>query len=409
MKKNEHWNTDQIRQYNRSLVLKSIYKEGPVSNAEISKKSELTFATIGNITSELLEIEAIRESGYGKSNGGRRPVLYEFNWDNYYVIALDIGVTQISAALVNFKGNIYKQYNTNMSDFSMNINLIERVYSVVDQLISQTDLSLSKIVGIGVSAPGPIDEDDGKILTPPNLQGVKNVNIKELLEQRYHLTTILEKDANAAALAEQWFGSVHSKENILYIFADQGIGGGIIIDSRIFRGFKNGAGEIGHMSIDIDGPRCNCGNFGCLESLASGIALVKRVKQEIHRGAKSSLSDLYLNHEESLTLETIVEHCKKGDLLAESIIDEMGRYLGIGVTNAINFFAPTMVIFGGQMIELNPETIQVTEEIAKDRGFSTYSNDIKFIKSSFGKQSSLMGAASIIQQKIFDYPENTLI
>src|SRR5690625_6970967 len=84
------------------------------------------------------------------------------------------------------------------------------------------------------------------------------------------------------------------------------------------------------MSIDIDGPRCNCGNFGCLESLASGIALVKRVKQEIHRGAKSSLSDLYLNHEESLTLETIVEHCKKGDLLAESIIDEMGRYLGIG-------------------------------------------------------------------------------
>src|SRR5699024_8961470 len=176
MKKNEHWNTDQIRQYNRSLVLKLIYKKGPVSKAEIAKRSELTFATIGNITSELLEIEAIRESGYGKSNGGRRPVLYEFNWDNYYVIALDIGVTQITAALVNFKGSIYKQYEVNMSDFTDSIRLIERVYTVVDHLISHIDLSLSKIVGIGVSAPGPIDEDDGKILTPPNLQCVKNVN-----------------------------------------------------------------------------------------------------------------------------------------------------------------------------------------------------------------------------------------
>ncbi|TQS74270.1 ROK family protein [Ornithinibacillus gellani] len=409
MKKKEHWNTDQIRQYNRSLVLKLIYKEGPVSKAEISKKSELTFATIGNITTELLEIEAIRESGYGKSNGGRRPILYEFNWDNYYVIALDIGVTQVSAALVNFKGSIYHQHEVSMSDPSNKPNLIEKVYKVIDELVSQADLSFSKIVGIGVSAPGPIDEDDGKILTPPNLHGVKNVNIKALLEQRYELTTVLEKDANAAALAEQWFGSAGSKGNILYIFADQGIGGGIIIDSRIYRGYKNGAGEIGHISIDIDGPKCNCGNFGCLEALASGIALVKRVKQEIRRGSKSSLSALYLNDEAELTLETIMEHGKNGDPLVQHILNEIGRYLGIGVTNAMNFFSPTTVIFGGQMIELYPEIIQVTEEIAKDRVFSEFAHDIPFIKSSFGNQSSLMGAASIIQQKIFDYPENILI
>src|SRR5699024_360583 len=103
----------------------------------ISKKSELTFATIGNITTELLEIEAIRESGYGKSNGGRRPILYEFNWDNYYVIALDIGVTQVSAALVNFKGSIYQQHEVSMSDSSNKPNLIEKVYKVIDELISQ--------------------------------------------------------------------------------------------------------------------------------------------------------------------------------------------------------------------------------------------------------------------------------
>lgn len=409
MKKTEHWNTEQVRQYNQSLVLKVIYKHGPISKTEISERTKLTFAAIGNITSALLNVRVVTIAGYGKSNGGRRPLLYEFNWDQYYVVALDIGVTKISAALVNFKGVIYEQCDIIMSSFKDSPSLIERAFITIDRLISLSMISPSKIVGIGVSAPGPIDEEGGEILTPPNLDGVENVNIKKMLENRYNLATILEKDANAAALAEQWFGTIFAKENILYIFADQGIGGGLIVDSRIYRGFKSSAGEIGHTSVDIHGPRCNCGNVGCLEAVASGISIIKRVKQEIHKGGESSLKDLYLQDKESLTLEVIVQHGKRGNQLVRKILDETGYYLGIGVSNAINFFAPTKVIFGGQMIELLPEIIQVTEEVAKSRAFSTFASDIKFIKSSFEDKSCLLGAASIIQQGLFDSPENVLI
>ncbi|WP_077328614.1 ROK family protein [Virgibacillus siamensis] len=405
----ESGNMDRNKHLNRSLVLNTIHKYGPISKAKVAEKLELTFATIGNITSELTKTEAIRISGYGDSNGGRKPALYEINWDNFYVIAVDIGVTKVTAAIVNLKAEIFSRQHIVITNSQDSMTVIEKVYKAIDELLDQMEIPSSKIFGIGVSAPGPIDEDEGKILSPPNLQETADIKIKQLLEDRYNLITVLEKDANAAALAEQWFGSIQMKENILYILADQGIGGGIIIGTRIYRGFKNGAGELGHVSIDVDGPRCNCGNFGCLEAMASGIAIIKRVEQEIRRGVSSTLSDLYLQEENNLTLEVIIEHAERGDKLAATVLDEAGRYLGIGVANAINFFAPSKVIFGGQMIDLHPEIVKVAEEIAKSRSFSSFADNITYTKSSFGYQSTLIGAASIIQQKLFDAPQNTII
>lgn len=405
----EAGNSDRIKQLNRSTVLKTIHRFGPVTKAEISETIDLTFATIGNITSELLDTEIIKTAGQGKSSGGRQPLLYEINWYNYYVIAIAIGVTKVSASIVNLRAEIQSSNDVAMNDQDQNLSLIEKVYKAIDGLLAQNIVPVTTIVGIGVSAPGPIDEDQGVILSPPNLEYAKNVSIKILLEKRYHLITVLEKDANASALAEQWFGTVDISEHILYIFADQGIGGGMIIDSRIYRGFKNGAGEIGHVSVDIDGPRCNCGNFGCLEAMASGIAIVRRVKEEIHRGMQSSLAEMYLQDQGSLSLEQIIHHAKNGDSLASEILNEAGRYLGIGVANAINFFAPSKVVFGGQIVDLFPKTVQVAEEIAKTRSFSRNASDITFLKSNFGYQSTLIGAAAIIQQKLFDSPEDMIL
>jgi predicted NBD/HSP70 family sugar kinase len=402
-------NTDRNKQLNRNLVLQIIHRHGPITKAEISEKLDLTFATIGNITSELIKVKAVKISGYAKSDGGRPPALYEFDWNNFYVIALDIGVSVISSALVNFKDEIQLKYDLEMSGSNKNIPLVEKVFIAIDELLAKNNIPSSKIIGIGVSAPGPIDKNDGILISPPNLEGTKNVNVKQSLEDRYKLPTVLEKDANAAALAEQWFGTVHIDENILYIFADQGIGGGLIMDSRIYRGFHNSAGEIGHVSIDIDGPRCNCGNFGCLEAMASGISILRRVKEKIRRGVASSLTDIYLHGEEKLTLDIVIQHAREGDELAKVILNETGSYLGIGVANAINFFAPNKVLFGGEMIDLYPELIPVAEKIAKSRSFSRSANNIMFTKTSFGSESSLMGAASIIQQKLLDSPDQTIL
>lgn len=396
---------DNLRQLNRSLILKEIRQYGPITKIDLASKFDLTFTAVGNIVTELSDADIVEEAGYGESKGGRPPVLYNIKWDNVYVIALVIGVKEISASLVNLKGEVNNEIKYDIESDSF----IERAYKIMDALLHKTSIDTKKIAGVGVSAPGPIDVTDGRMLTPPNLEGVSNIDIQHLIEKKYGWPTVLEKDANAFALAEQWFGHIKPNENILYIYNDQGLGSGLIIDSRIHRGIGNGAGEIGHTVIDIDGPKCNCGNFGCLETLSSGIAVERRAKEEIRRGYVTNLSKEYLNNGKGPSIEEIVQQAKKGDELALQVLHEAERYLGIGVANAINLFSPDQIVFGGLMTKLYPEMIEVVEKVAKERSFSPYSKKITFAESAFNNQSNTIGAAAVIQQKLFDEPEGSII
>jgi len=397
-------NADRIKQINRSEVLKTIHKYSPISKKAISTRIDLTFATVSNIVTELLESNVIKSVGYGESSGGRKPLLYEINWNHIYVIAVDIGVTKITTALINFRADIIYKHHHFYSNVSSS-TLIESVYQSIDELLAKCPNQASKVMGIGVSAPGPINE--GEILSPPNMKDT-NIKIQELLEERYQLFTILERDANASAFAEQWFGNIVPNENILYVFADQGIGGGLIVNGRIYKGFYNGAGEIGHTSIDVDGPRCSCGKYGCLETMASGLSIIRRVKEEMRRGKSSSLETIFYENEEALTLDIIASHAMNGDKLAQNIMEEAGRYLGIGVANAINIFAPTKVITGGEIVDLYPSIIPIVEKVAKAYSFSQFAHEINFTKSTFGNRSRLIGAASVIQHQLFEDPVNTM-
>src|SRR5699024_2896068 len=398
-------NNDTIKQNNRLLILKEIRQNGPVTKIELANKFDLTFSGVGNIISILMEADLIKEVGYGESSGGRPPILYNMNWDSIYVIALVIGVEKISASLVNLKGEASDEVTAIVnSDL-----IIEKIYNLIDQLLDRTTIDTKKISGIGVSAPGPIDTTDGKVLTPPNLKAMSNIDIQDLLEDRYELPTALERDANAFALAEQWFGRVEPEEDILYIYNDQGLGGGLIINSRIHRGLGNGAGEIGHMIIDIDGPKCNCGNFGCLEALSSGSAIQRRVKEEIRRGFVTSLADPYIHEGIEPTINKNVEEAREGDKLALQVLHEAERYLGLGIANAINLFSPNQIIFGGEVTKLYPEMIIGVEKLAKQHAFSPHANQITFSKSAFIHESNSIGAAAVIQQKLFDLPLDTII
>lgn len=398
-------NSDAVKQLNRSLILKEIRQNGPVTKIDLANKFDLTFPGVGNIINALMEADLIKEAGYGESSGGRPPILYNMNWDSVYVIALVIGVEKVSASLVNLKGEVCDEITAKInSDI-----VVEKIYHLTDQLLAQTTISATKISGIGVSAPGPIDTADGKVLTPPNLKAISNIDIQNLLENRYELPTVLERDANAFALAEQWFGHVEPEEDILYIFNDQGLGGGLIIDSRIHRGLGNGAGEIGHMIIDIDGPRCNCGNFGCLEALSSGIAIQRRVKEEIRRGFSTSLADSYIHKGIEPTIKEIVAKAREGDKLALQVLHEAERYLGLGIANVVNLFSPDQIIFGGEVTRLYPEIIKKAEKLAKQHAFSPQAKQITFSKSAFIYESNAVGAAAVIQQRLFDLPLDTIV
>src|SRR5699024_725002 len=324
---------------------------------------------------------------------GRPPILYNMNWSSVYVISLAIEVEQITVGIVDLKGTVIDEELIMINS----TNFIESVIELIDRVINHSNINHEKIAGIGVSAPGPLDLVDGKVLTPPNLKGIANIDIQKKLEEKYNIPVVLERDANAFALAEQWFNKSELNENILYVYNDQGLGGGMIINSRIHRGIGNSAGEIGHMVIDIDGPRCNCGNFGCLEALSSGIAIRRKVEEGIKRGFNSSLNEYYLKNDRVPSIDMIIEHANEDDRLANSVLKEAERYLGLGITNVMNLFSPDKIVFGGSVIALYPEMIEAVELIAKQRAFSPSSQQTRFIKSKFINHSNVIGGAAVIQ------------
>jgi len=392
---------DSVKKINRSLILKEILQSGPCTKIELSEKFNLTFQTVGNVIKELEDADLIENVGYGKSSGGRPPILYNMNWSSVYVISLAIEVEQITVGIVDLKGTVIDEELIMINS----TNFIESVIELIDRVINHSNINQEKIAGIGVSAPGPLDLVDGKVLTPPNLKGIANIDIQKKLEEKYNIPVVLERDANAFALAEQWFNKSELNENILYVYNDQGLGGGMIINSRIHRGIGNSAGEIGHMVIDIDGPRCNCGNFGCLEALSSGIAIRRKVEEGIKRGFNSSLNEYYLKNDRVPSIDMIIEHANEDDELANSVLKEAERYLGLGITNVMNLFSPDKIVFGGSVIALYPEMIEAVELIAKQRAFSPSSQQTRFIKSKFINHSNVIGGAAVIQQVLFDNPE----
>jgi glucokinase-like ROK family protein len=398
-------NSDLMKQINRSSVLGLIKNHGPISKVELALNSKLTFASISNITTELLNSKLIEEIGYGGSSGGRKPVLYELNHDSFYVIGVEIGVSQIRTVIVNLNATIIVDYSVvNLPDSSKEI-VTQQIFKSIDYVMTQVDRN--KIAGIGISSPGPVDAESGIILAPPNLSGLNQFRLKDLVYERYGLPTLVEKDANASALGEQWFGSAKGKENLLFVLADQGIGGGIIINGRIYRGFRHGAGEIGHGTIDVDGPRCNCGNYGCLEAMASGIAITRRLKEEIRRGAQSQLMEGSVN-EEDINLEQIINAALSGDKLAKDILEEAGRYLGIGVASLVNYFNPETIILGGILINSYPPMSRIIRELAKKRCFSHFAEVVTVQESLLGAEAGVIGAASLVIQYLFDSPDQIM-
>lgn len=408
MRKTLSGNSESMKKLNRSAVLYVIQQYGEISKADIAEKTHLTVASIANIISEFLRADLIYKGGYGNSSGGRKPILYRLKSSNNYVIGIDISVTKIRAAIVNLGGQVIDQV---ILDKQANEKspIIDRIFSTVDNLLGTTIVDKRKIYAIGISSPGPIAYETGSVISSPNITGLNHVPIRNMIKERYNLMTLLEKDANAAALGEQWFGSAKGIENVIYVLADQGIGGGIIFQGRIYRGFLNGAGEIGHGTIDVSGPRCNCGNYGCLEALASGIAIVRRIKEELLRGQESVLKEIYEDDNSNLTLEHVLQAGSKGDELAIRILDESIGYLGIGIANVINLFNLEEIIIGGSVIHAHKQGLENVKNIAAQRCLFKQSGETVIKRSLFLENSQVIGAASVVIEHLFDHPEELIL
>lgn len=314
-------------------------------------------------------------------------------------IAIDLGGTNIKGALVDRTGKMMsvKQAPTG-SDLSPSA-VIDRLVEITESLRSEALAGDMKPVGAGFGCPGGVYRNRAVISQSPNFPGWKDVNLRGPLEEKLNLRVALENDANVAALGEFWLGIGREVDSMVLLTLGTGIGGGIIIDGRIWQGEWGMAGEIGHITVDPDGPVCGCGNHGCLEVFASGPALVKRARQEIEHGRAQKLMKLVDSDMDKVTPEKIYEAAKAGCDSSMLIFSEAAKYIGIVIADVLNLLnVPLFVIGGGISAALDVMGPYIRQEVDQ-RAYRVPAANVRIERAALGNRAGVLGAGYLVFQE----------
>jgi len=314
------------------------------------------------------------------------------------IIAIDLGGTKIAAALVSLDGEIVCQEQMpTLAEEGVDA-VISRLLAAVDRVVGQVDPPPSWLTSLAIAAAGAIDAENGIVTVSPNLPGWDNVPLKTILEEATGAKVFLVNDASAAALGEYRYGAGRGVENLLYITVSTGIGGGIVVNGRLYTGASGTAGEFGHMTIDAGGPRCNCGNTGCFEMLASGKAVAREAQKRISQGSRTRILELAEGEPENITAKLVAAAAQAGDAVALEVIDRAAYYLGVGLANLVNIFNPEMIVVGGGMAKMGDMLLEPARKVVAERAFRLPAERVRIVRSQLGDSTGLMGAVAYAQQ-----------
>lgn len=313
------------------------------------------------------------------------------------VLAVDLGGTKIAAALVSEDNKIIAREHVLTLAAEGQEAVIGRLFSAIDALLKQK--GLSRIHSICLAVAGPIDVNRSVVSASPNLPGWRNVAIREIVARRYQVSTFLLNDAKAAALGEHRLGAGRGISNLVYVTVGTGIGGGIIINGKLYSGTSGCAGEIGHMTIDVSGPVCSCGNIGCWEVLASGTALAREAIRLLKSGKKSSLTEMVGGKLDAVTAEKIALAAQSGDSLALKVISRTAAYLGVGLINLVNIFNPEMIVIGGGLSKVGDLLLEPAKRVMKERAFSLCAERVRIVTAQLGDDVGVLGAALFAREQ----------
>lgn len=390
-----------MKQLNVSAVLRVIRDNGSLSRAEIAKLTGLTPASVTNITKILIEDKFLIESKIGESSGGRPPIILELNPDARYVIGIGIGVGVIDVVITNLSAKIISKKSMIIGDERYDYNLVfAELVNLINEVIELSNIERKNILGAGVALHGIVNAKSGESIHSL-YYGWKNINIKKRLEDELQLTVYVDNDVRAMALGESLFGAIKDISNFVTLNISNGIGAGIIINNTPYYGVDFSAGEIGHIAVELDGDKCNCGNYGCLETVASNNNITKKAIKLIKQGVSSSLIK-DIDNINNLTIEDICNAAKNGDEMSIIVLKEAARYIGIAITNLINILNPTAIVVVGEIFENTTYAIDTLSEIVKNRGFKLSSENVRIIRSLLGRDASVIGAATLVIQEIFN-------
>lgn len=397
-------NLQLVKETNLTLIFNLIDKHESVSRAELAQITRLSPTTVSSLTEELIHNGMVVESGAGTtSTSGRKPIMLEMNPDGGYVVSVEMTEAGYNCSLYNLKCKEIGGKKVLVTDFDQ---VGTSIVDTIDQLLRSNQKDEGKLLGICIGAPGLIDTEKNRILSSTVISiDYKNDFYDRIKERFSSIPVFLGNESSFSAYAEKRFGRYGQVKNLVFIEINIGIGAGIILNDKIFTGAFGLAGEIGHMSIDINGPRCKCGNKGCLEMMASIPAMSQKIIFAIMSGRATLIRDIIQNDYNKVNIDVIKEAVDQKDELAVEVMTEVALRVAFGINNIINLFNTEAVVIGGEITKLGDAFLRkVKEEIA---GIQFKPNlhmaDIGY--STVGGNHAVLGAARFVLDHVFTNKE----
>ena len=379
----------QIKEHNRNLVLKTLLENDLISRADIARSTHLTRTTVSEIVSDLISESLIREAGLGSSSGGKSPILLGVVDDSRYLIGLDLAHNQFSGAIVNLGGELRETVSLPVNPQDGD-GALQLVYEILDRLV---EAQIQPLVGIGIGAPGLVNTATGVVVNAVNLDW-KDLPLASLLEERYRMPVRVLNDSQAAALGEYTYGAERvGDENLIVVNARHGIGAGVLIDGRLFQGDGGGAGEIGHVVVVPEGGLlCRCGNYGCLETVASAQAIVTRL-----RTLAGDFPDTLLPKDpQSISLVEVEQAFRAGDSLTEGIVLDAGRYLGLALSGLVGILNIQNIVLTGDMTRFGEKWLGAIQDSMSRSTLFGLARDTRISVGGLYGNAIILGASALI-------------
>lgn len=379
-----------VKSFNKHAALDLIRFSGTgMSRTDLADRMGLTRAAVSLIVNDLIENGVIFEAESRSVPSGRPPIVLEINPERDLVGAIDMGATHMSIALADFTARIHQETN-----FPIDIKdgpevCLAKADQNLRQLLEEQMLPISHLSAIGIGVPGPVITEAGMVIAPPIMPGWDRYPIRTRLEKMWGHPVTLNNDAELGALGEWAYGAGRGEKNIAYIKVGSGIGAGLILNQQIYGGTMGAAGEIGHLTIDENGPLCDCGNHGCLEAFAGGHAIAKQGQSLARSGKRTLLAGIPV---EKITAYEVAEAAKQGDLYAQEILRKAGTHVGIAIAGLINLFNPSVVIIGGGVAQVGDIITAPIRQAVRERAMHASEQSVRITTGMLGRRSVLIGA-----------------
>lgn len=373
-----------MKSMNKSIILNKIRTQGPISRAQIARETNLTRPTVSSNVKELIDQNIVEESDIGQSQGGRKPTMLVINHGAFCILGVDAGPDTIKCVVSDLSGKVLERAETQLQLPIDNGGFLHALKNSIQECLVKT--SGKDVIGIGVAMHGVVDVETGVSLVAPNL-GLTDIPIKEELENTFGLEVKVENDARAMALGEFWFGDHGELESMLAVNIGRGVGAGLIIDGKLYHGSSDIAGEIGHMTIDLHGQVCECGNRGCLQTFIAGPAISRKINEQLA---------------ESLTAEQVFERALGGDEACIEVLSQAGSALGVGLTNLIHIVNPEKIILGGGVSKAQQFLLPAIRETIRASALTQSASQTKVEITKLGDDATLIGAVTLLLVDVFE-------